>query len=219
MKSRARAWWRDTSKITCFDMDLSKALGRISWRMRHTKPFTPNQEDRDAFNAIVDYVSVMHVPQPKLNELFFKLAIKYYTELARHYQDTPMGHVAQKEFFRVLNSDKEALLMELVDVLNNNEVYQLMDQAGYSKTDWINKEAVESFISSLGYTDTQTMEKVQQRAGKQAQTGGRMVDLLEKNQEVKEFVLFGKKIWSREQIAQHVNKMVGHAANNFIIKQ
>lgn len=54
-------------------MNIVKAMQRIGWRFGEAKAFTPNQNDADAYNYLVDFVETKQQEQIKKNLLFAKL--------------------------------------------------------------------------------------------------------------------------------------------------
>ena len=61
-------------------MKLKDAIQRMQWRFSQTKQFTPNKNDADAFNLILDYINNSVKKEVNQNELFAKLYVKMLTD-------------------------------------------------------------------------------------------------------------------------------------------
>ena len=68
-------------------LKLKDALQRIGWRFTQGKPFTPNQNDVDSFNKIVEFVNLSIKETVNENELFSKLYIYCLMNEVMFYKD------------------------------------------------------------------------------------------------------------------------------------
>ena len=68
-------------------MDFKKAMQRIGWRLQQPN-FKPNNEDKQAYNSIIQIIENQQKEQFKNNELFAKLYIHVYGKFISHYKTT-----------------------------------------------------------------------------------------------------------------------------------
>ena len=111
-------------------MDAIKGMQRIGWRFSQGKPFKPNDTDKEAYNAIVDFIDIQHKKQFKNNELFAKLYIYIYGKFLSHYQATVLDKIPRGEVYKILNRSIEDLIDEFTNELNDSEFYTLMENSG-----------------------------------------------------------------------------------------
>jgi len=99
-------------------MTVEKGLRRIGWRLGTGKPFQPNQEDIDSFNAIVDFVENKQKKSIIDNQLFGKLYIYLFGEFVTYYKATAMDSIPHKELNKILGKDIRLLVENVTDRLN-----------------------------------------------------------------------------------------------------
>lgn len=61
-------------------MKLKESIQRLQWRFSQGKQFTPNQNDIDALNKVIDYINNSVKKEINENELFAKLYVKTLTD-------------------------------------------------------------------------------------------------------------------------------------------
>jgi len=80
-------------------MTIEKSLQRLHWRISKGN-FTPNENDIEAVNFLVDWVNQQKTKELQENRLFAKLYIVHFGELLTHFQDIDF---AQNELHKILS--------------------------------------------------------------------------------------------------------------------
>lgn len=116
-------------------MKIEKSVQRIGWRLGQKKPFTPNQNDIEAYNEIVEYVVNTQKDQLMKNQLFGKLYIYVYGQFLRYYKATVFDEIPQKELHKLLDKPLRNIIEDFKDLLNNDELYSSIEE-GREKDLW-----------------------------------------------------------------------------------
>lgn len=98
-------------------MNPYKALERVGWRFGAGKPFTPNSNDIDAYNSLVEFMENYQRREIMDNKLFAKLYIHVFTKFLIYYGASPDDPIPQKELHRIVSRPFSALFEELLDVI------------------------------------------------------------------------------------------------------
>ena len=129
-------------------MDFKKAMQRIGWRLQQA-PFKPNNEDKQAYNSIVQLIENHQKQQFENNELFAKLYIHVYGKFISHYKTTVLDVIPRKELHKILEMPISHLVEKFTQEMNDSELYTLMEKSGIKvehpafKTEAQKKEDVE----------------------------------------------------------------------------
>ena len=114
-------------------MEIDKAVQRLGWRFQQASKrtdlkITLNQNDVDALKTIDQYVVKKQKEQYRDHQLFAKLYINYLTELTEHYGTTLTDPVLRRRIHEILRQPIQQLVRKLVDSLNDNEKYNLLEE-------------------------------------------------------------------------------------------
>lgn len=109
-------------------MTLQKAIDKLKWRLSTVKSFTPNQNDVDALNCIIDYINNQAKGNVNNNLLFAKLYIYTYNQFLKHYKSSIFDEITQKELHKLLNTDIELFYKAFKTQLEDNSIYDLIEK-------------------------------------------------------------------------------------------
>lgn len=114
--------------------DIKKAAGKLKWRFRkekgNYKPFTPNDNDIEALNCILNWINHQKKETLNNNQLFAKLYIYHLTMNIRYFETTVLDPIPQKDLSRLLNMpihlfyeafETDLYGNQLNKILNNSE--------------------------------------------------------------------------------------------------
>ena len=110
-------------------MDFKKAMQRIGWRLQQST-FKPNNEDKQAYNSIVQLIDSQQKKQFENYELFAKLYIHFYGKFISHYKTTVLDPIPRKELHKILETPIANLIDNFTQELNDSELYTLMESSG-----------------------------------------------------------------------------------------
>jgi hypothetical protein len=119
-------------------MKTKEALNRLAFTMQ--KQNKPNSTDIEAFNKLLWFVNESIEQNPNKNICFAKLYIYNLIHYIKYYQSID---IAQQKLHEVLDLDIESLYTELMNELNNTELWDLIKQ-GETKVDLL-KSGIETF--------------------------------------------------------------------------
>ena len=85
-------------------MILKKALDRLAWRFTSGNSFTPNVNDIEAFNNVIEWVNNQKSETINNNQLFAKLFIYFFNQKIKETRTTVFDDEAQKELSKILNT-------------------------------------------------------------------------------------------------------------------
>lgn len=127
--------------------DLKKAVGKLKWRFRkddknNFKSFTPNQNDVEALNCIMNWINNQKKETLNDNKLFAKLYIYHLTMNIRHFETTVLEPIPQKDLSKILSYPLEHFYKSFEMDLYNNQLNGLLEA-----TDDIEQlEIIQSYI-------------------------------------------------------------------------
>jgi hypothetical protein len=119
-------------------MKTKEALNRLAFTMQ--KQNKPNSTDIEAFNKLLWFVNESIEQNPNKNICFAKLYIFNLIHYIKYYQSIDL---AQQKLHEVLDLDIESLYTDLMNELNNTELWDLIKQ-GETKVDLL-KRGIETF--------------------------------------------------------------------------
>lgn len=111
-------------------MNINKSIQRISWRFSNSKPFTPNNNDMEALNNIINWVNSQRKETLNNNHLFAKLYIYVYGSFLNYYKSTPLEKIPRVELSRLLDTPMNLHYTELFDIINLRSCIAWMDSKG-----------------------------------------------------------------------------------------
>jgi hypothetical protein len=119
-------------------MKTKEALNRLAFTMQ--KQNKPNSTDIEAFNKLLWFVNESIEQNPNKNICFAKFYIFNLIHYVKYYQSIDL---AQQKLHEVLDLDIESLYIDLMNELNNTELWDLIKQ-GETKVDLL-KRGIETF--------------------------------------------------------------------------
>jgi hypothetical protein len=119
-------------------MKVKEALSRLAFTMQ--KQNKPNSTDIEAFNKLLWFVNESIEQNPNKNICFAKLYIFNLIHYIKYYQSIDL---AQQKLHEVLDLDIESIYIDLMNELNNTELWDLIKQ-GETKVDLL-KRGIETF--------------------------------------------------------------------------
>lgn len=173
-------------KIEKLWMNVEKGLGRFSWRFKNGN-FTPNQNDINALNGIIQWVNDQRKITLNQNHLFAKLYIYYFNEYLDKYQASVFSDIPQKELSKLLDTPLQLFYQAFVDSLNQNNIYQVM---------------IDNKISMTHPWERTKEEEVSDRLGL-------------KNMSKADREKMTSMPWKYDEVEYQLNKMVTEAINRF----
>jgi hypothetical protein len=131
-------------------MKTKEALNRLAFTMQ--KQNKPNSTDIEAFNKLLWFVNESIEQNPNKNICFAKLYIYNLIHYIKYYQSIDL---AQQKLHEVLDLDIESLYIDLMNELNNTELWDLIKQ-GETKVDLL-KRGIETFDLQTTKQNTNAM--------------------------------------------------------------
>jgi hypothetical protein len=119
-------------------MKTKEALNRLLYTIKNQNK--PNATDGEAFNKIAWFISESVEQNPNKNICFAKLYIFNLIHYIKYYQSIDL---AQQKLHEVLDLDIESLYIDLMNELNNTELWDLIKK-GETKVDLL-KRGIETF--------------------------------------------------------------------------
>lgn len=167
-------------------MKIKDAIQRFVWRFGKGT-FTPNQNDVEALNEVINYYNATEKQQYEANELFAKLYITMYGVYLKHYKSTVFDTRARGQMHKILDKPLIQIIEDFKDVLNNSEFYYLMNDSG---------------IDLRGQT-----LKLSEQKEKEVQT------IQEKIKDPENALKFTGDVWDIETVTENVIAEVNNAIN------
>jgi hypothetical protein len=111
-------------------MNFNSALSHLTWRFKKCKIIKVNNQDRKAFNLIIEYVNKTQASKLQENTKLSKL----YTFLLGHfiekYNTSIENPIPHREVHRILNRPLGKLIHDITWFLNNRIKNQILKNAG-----------------------------------------------------------------------------------------
>lgn len=117
-------------------MNSTEAIQILSRKMSKA-----STQEREAFNYLIDYISVKHREVILDNQHFGKLYIYLYGQFIKHYETTLFDPIPQKELHKILDTPIRNLVTNFVNDINTGEMYQ--DASGKTAT-WEYEQVAEN---------------------------------------------------------------------------
>lgn len=109
-------------------MTIKKAVEHFLWKFKNS--WNPTQQDVDALNTIISFVTDKHKQQIQDYHLFAKLYIMVYAQYLERYKTTIFDDIPRKELNKLLDRPIEDFIHRFTDRLNESELYSLFDDLG-----------------------------------------------------------------------------------------
>lgn len=108
---------------------ITKAVQRIAWRLKE-KHWKANENDVEAYNAIVNFVKEQQQKQFENHELFAKLYIFVYMRFIAKMGATVMNVEPRKAVHKILQKPIEHWIEDFKNEMNDSEMYAILEQVG-----------------------------------------------------------------------------------------
>lgn len=131
-------------------MKVKEALQRLGFTI--SKQNKPNETDAEAFNKLLWFVNESIEQNPNRNICFAKLYIYNLIHYIKYYQSID---VAQEKLHQVLGLDIDSLYVDLMNELNNTELWDLIKSGQTEKQ--ILKRGIETFDLQTTKNNTNAM--------------------------------------------------------------
>ena len=131
-------------------MKVKEALQRLGFTI--SKQNKPNETDAEAFNKLLWFVNESIEQNPNKNICFAKLYIYNLIHYIKYYQSID---VAQEKLHQVLDLDIDSLYVDLMNELNNTELWDLIKSGQTDKQ--ILKRGIETFDLQTTKNNTNAM--------------------------------------------------------------
>lgn len=99
-------------------MNVDKSIQRLSWRFGNGQ-FTPNQNDVDSLNGLIEWINDQRKITLNENLLFAKLFIYVYHQNLKHFRATVFDKEPQKDLARILSASIEIHYKTFTERLND----------------------------------------------------------------------------------------------------
>jgi len=111
--------------------DIKKAAERLIWRLKpdkegNFKSFTPNQNDVDSLNCILNWINNQKKETLNNNTLFAKLYIYVLTQEINYHDTTVLDPIPQKKVSALLNHPLDKFYKSFVNDLYQNQLKRLL---------------------------------------------------------------------------------------------
>ncbi len=112
-------------------MSLEKDIQRLTWRFSSGKSFTPNQNDINAINSVVDFYNQSQEKQFENNGLFAKLYIYLSMKIMQNDGSTVFENNHRRKIGNLLKKPLSQIIEDLTQSLNDSEQYGILKEAGH----------------------------------------------------------------------------------------
>lgn len=167
-------------------MSIEKSIQRLSWRFGNGN-FTPNQNDINALNGIIEWVNDQRKITLNQNHLFAKLYIYYLNQFIDKYQTTVFDTIPQKELSKLLDTPLDLFYEAFQRSLNSNKLMEVLQDNGVE----------------LKHPELRTEQELKENSIKL------------KNINKDDIVKITEDSWTKEEVEANLNKMVTEALNRF----
>ena len=126
-------------------MTIEKALNRLAWWVTPQRDISgniffknikPNRTDLESVNFMIDWVKRQKEITISNNTLFSKLYIYTYHTFLKNYSASIFDNEPQKELHKLLNKPLDAFIEAFKTQLNDNHIYEKIDQENGLKCDF-----------------------------------------------------------------------------------
>ena len=140
-------------------MELDKSIQRLTWRLTSNKAFKANQNDVDAFNSVLGWIT----SQKKINllnhNLFAKLYIYELTRQVRGMESTVFETINQKEVSRILAMPLSVFYKAFHTDLHMNQITKAVKKEGVTDEELKEKYSLEEVTKKLNHMITEAINK------------------------------------------------------------
>ena len=128
--------------------DIKKAAEKLIWRLKPNnngeyKTFTPNKNDVDSLNCLLQWVNNQKKETFDNNHLFAKLYIYHLTMNIRYFETTILDPIPQEDLSRILDTPIRHFYKAFEEDLYNNQLTRLLKKGGSEEQDKIIKDYIE----------------------------------------------------------------------------
>lgn len=116
-----------------YKFNVKKSGERLLWRFKERKNFTPNDNDMNALECILEWINRQTSENVKNNQLFAKLYIQYLIYTIQHHQTTIIDPMPQHSLSRLLNRPLELFYHDFYTDIHNNQLNKLSEYHDYNK--------------------------------------------------------------------------------------
>ena len=127
--------------------DIKRAAEKLIWRLKPSgsgeyKSFTPNKDDVDSLNCLLQWVNNQKKETFDNNHLFAKLYIYHLTMNIRYFETTILDPVPQEDLSRILDTPIKHFYKAFEEDLYNNQLNRLLKKGGSEEQDKIIKDYI-----------------------------------------------------------------------------
>lgn len=114
-----------------FNYDIEKSANKLIWRFRKEngiyKSFTPNDNDVECLNTLIQCINREKRSNLKDNELFAKLFIYHMVDSARKYNVTTFNGLLQKDICKTLDRPLKSFYDAFINDIKVRQIENIID--------------------------------------------------------------------------------------------
>jgi len=101
--------------------NIKKHVNRLAWRLSNKRQFTPNDDDIESLNSIIDWINRQEKENVRTNILFAKLYIYHLNQTIDYFNSTIFDDIPQKDLSRILDIPLDNFYISFKNSLYNNQ--------------------------------------------------------------------------------------------------
>lgn len=125
----------------------NKALERLAWRFSQGKAFTPNENDINALNTLINAFNEYSTTIQPTSQHFATLYVYAMNQLLQHYDTLPNSQVVQDELFEVINNGVTPQVEQMASIINSKLIDLATTKAGMSDKMPINRDEFDNELN------------------------------------------------------------------------
>lgn len=110
------------------EYDLKKSAKRLIWRFNLKNGFTPNTDDKNALNCVLEWINREKEDRLKDNILFAKLFIYILNQNIRYYETDVLEKEPQKHLSKILDTPIELFYEAFNRELENVQLNRMLER-------------------------------------------------------------------------------------------
>ena len=195
-----------------------KAVQRLGWRFQKAcekdNTFKINPNDIDALQIVADYVEGSQKRQYANNELFAKLYIHIFKSILKARKETVFENSAAKMIGAVLQRPIEQCVEDLVQSLNDNEAYAIIDKSKVpdgvipEEISHLHIDHLKNLIEHSDMPDKLKAKKIIELKAERKRYNERFIELAEKYPEA-----ITSAVWDYETVSVAVTAEINNMIN------